>query len=248
MSSNVTPVASYRGEDSVQRRTWNLAMSFQEVFTAIVRLRYGKQNVPDANLFRNHVKEALRVADGDARARGYSPEDVQQAVFAVVAFLDESVLNCRNPVFADWPRMPLQEELFGGHVAGEIFFQNLQATLQRMDSYETGDLLELYALCILLGYRGRYGAGGAGELSAIMSAMLDKMRRIRGGAGTTTLSPRWMIPKEGVQIVHSDPWVKRLLFAAVGTVVLAIVLFAGYKAGLHFGVSDFRSLVSQVRS
>ena len=44
----------------------------------------------------------------------------------MVAFLDESILNLRNPVFADWPRKPLQEELFGHHMAGEIFFQNLQ--------------------------------------------------------------------------------------------------------------------------
>ena len=44
------------------------------------------------------------------------------ATFAVVAFLDESILNSNNPLFADWPRMPLQEELFGVHTAGEMFF------------------------------------------------------------------------------------------------------------------------------
>ena len=49
---------------------------------------------------------------------GYSAEDVKLAGFALVAFLDESVLASGNPVFADWPAKPLQEELFGTHVAG----------------------------------------------------------------------------------------------------------------------------------
>ena len=58
------------------------------------------------------------MAEQEARSRGYTAEDMRLASFAVVAFLDESVLNLRNPVFADWPRQPLQEELFGHHVAG----------------------------------------------------------------------------------------------------------------------------------
>ena len=64
----------------------------------------------------------------------------------MVAFLDESVLNSRNPIFADWLRKPLQEELFGTHIAGEVFFQNLQQLLGRSDSPDLADLLEIYHL------------------------------------------------------------------------------------------------------
>ncbi len=56
---------------------------------------------------------------------------MQLATFAAVAFLDESMLNSQNPIFADWLRKPLQEELFGTHIAGETFFQNLQQLLGR---------------------------------------------------------------------------------------------------------------------
>ena len=63
------------------------------------------------------------MAEAEATKRGYPAEDVRLATFAVVAFLDESILNSGNPIFADWPRMPLQEELFGVHTAGEMFFQ-----------------------------------------------------------------------------------------------------------------------------
>ena len=96
---------------AVARRTENLALMLQEVLTAIVRLRSNRQAVSDANSFRIHMREALKSADQEARKRGYNGDAIQLSVFAAVAFLDESILNSRNPLFADWPRKPLQEEL-----------------------------------------------------------------------------------------------------------------------------------------
>ena len=142
----------------------NLALIFQEVLTATVRLRSNRQAVSDAETFRANTREALRLADTEGRRRGYSDAELQLARFAVVAFLDESILNSRNPVFADWPRKPLQEELFGTHMAGEVFFQNLEKLITRNDSNDLADVLEVYYLCLLLGFGGRYSMGGGAEL------------------------------------------------------------------------------------
>jgi len=126
-SQHVSPLGSYRGSSpAMDRRGWNLALSFQEVFTAIVRLRSRKQDVPNAEVFRTQMKQALRAAEQEAVSRGYVAEDVHRAIFAIVAFLDESVLSSRNPAFAEWPRLPLQAELFGHQLAGEVVFQELQ--------------------------------------------------------------------------------------------------------------------------
>jgi len=70
------------------------------------------------------MKQALRVAEQEARSRGCNAEDVKQVIFAVVAFLDESVLGCRNPAFADWPRLPLQAELYAISWPEKFFFKN----------------------------------------------------------------------------------------------------------------------------
>src|SRR6202142_332992 len=205
-SGQVTPLGSYRGSSpAMDRRGWNLALGFQEVFTAVVRLRYNRQAVPDAESFRAQMRQALRGAEHDARARGCSPEDVKQVIFGVVAFLDESVLSSGNPVFANWPRRPLQEELFGHQLAGEMFYQELQKTLNRPDSQEVADLLEVSYLCLLLGFKGRYAAGG--DLRSIMSAIQEKIRRVRGPVGP--LSPRGAIPSDVVR-VQSDRWSRRL--------------------------------------
>ena len=85
-------------------RRQNLAMHFQESITAIVRLRAGRQPVSDPQWFRTQLRDALKLAAEQARDSGYNSEDVKSAAFAVVAFLDESILNSNNPVFSDWSR------------------------------------------------------------------------------------------------------------------------------------------------
>src|ERR1700722_11332335 len=98
-------------------RSASLASTFQEVFTAIVRVRFRLQRVQDSPAFRREIRHSLQHAMQQARSLGYTNESVQTAVFATVAFLDESVLNLQDTVFADWAGRPLQEELFGGHLA-----------------------------------------------------------------------------------------------------------------------------------
>src|SRR5271169_2073883 len=103
---------------SGSRRAENIALIFQELLTAIVRLRSNRQPVTDAEAFRQKIREALKTSVQAARDRGgYAPEDIRMATLAVVGFLDETILTLQSPTFAHWPRRPLQEELFGNHLA-----------------------------------------------------------------------------------------------------------------------------------
>ncbi len=236
------PAASLPGQN---RRPDNLALAFQEILTVIERLRSNRQPIPDAVTFRQQFRAALQQADAEARRRGYTAEDIQLAIFAVVAFLDESILNLRSPIFADWPRQPLQEEFFGHHIAGEVFFQHLQRLLGANESHATADVLEIFYLCLLLGFAGRYSIGGRGELRALMDQTAEKIRRIR--KTPPDLSPRWRIPPEAVQVSSSDPLVKRFLIGAVACLALALVLFATYKVVLASGISTLRTVAVEGR-
>jgi type VI secretion system protein ImpK len=242
--SSVSPLGSYRGSSSaLDRRGWNLALSFQEVFTAIVRLKTGRQSVSNAESFRGQIKNALRTAEQEALTRGYAAEDVHRAIFMLVAFLDESVLSTRSAVFADWPRLPLQAELFGHQLAGEIVFQELQKFMSRGDSQEVADVLEVFYLCLLLGFQGRYAAaGGRGDLHAIMGSIQEKMRRIRGTSGP--LSPRGTIPADAVRLAQADPWIRRLAIGAVATLIGVVALFVILKIALVSGMSGLSALAA----
>lgn len=222
----------------------NLALIYQEVLTAITRFRTNRQAATDAGVFRNQMKAAIRAAESAAMASGYPVEDTRLATFAVVAFLDESILNSGNPVFADWPRMPLQEELFGGHTAGEIFFHCIDRLLARGDSTQVADVLEVFALCLELGYRGRYSLSGQEGVRPVLGAIGEKMQRIRGGPGP--LSPNWAPPQDAVRAKAYDPWARRLGFGALGVLLLAVVLFVGFKFSLMSGASGLHTTASTI--
>ncbi len=229
---------------TVERRP-NLALCFQELFTAIVRVRFNLQSVPNADTFRANAKNLIRMATQDAAGRGYTNDDVKLAAFAVVAFLDESVLTSKNAVFSTWSRMPLQEELFREHLAGETFFQYLQDMLGRRDSAETVDVLEVYYLCMLLGYRGRYGSSGGGELRAIMESIKGKTIRVRGG--NLPLSPAWALPGDPPLSKRRDPWLRRLLWITALAAALGIVTFVASEWTLVSGNSAVQNVADQLK-
>jgi type VI secretion system protein ImpK len=224
------------------RRVENLGFVCQELLTVGERLRSNRQQVADAASFRAQIWAAVRQAEDDARRRGYSTDDIELAVFAVVAFLDESILNLRLPVFADWPRQPLQEERYGHHIAGEIFFQNLTKLLTRTDSQELADLLEVYQLALLLGFAGRYSMGGRGELRGITVQTGDRIQRIRQTSGW--LAPGWQLPMEPPVRTGGDPWVSRMLVIVIACFVLMVVLFAMFWVLLDGGANDLGRVVS----
>ena len=229
----------------MHQRPGILAICFQEPITAIVRLRGGRQTASDPSLFRQQIREALEAAAREARdTGGYSSADVRTATFAVVAFLDESILNSREAVFADWARKPMQEELFGTHVAGEVFFENLRELLARPDSSVLADLLEVYSLCLVLGFAGRHSGGRRGELAGILGALRERMRRIRGKSGD--LSPAWQAPPPAAPPA-ADPWNRRLLIAAAACAALALLLFIAYSFALHSPVAQARDMALEVR-
>ena len=236
------PPSPGAGNAAQARRPENLALTFQELLTAVVRLRSNRQPVSDAELFRQQARAAIRQADQEGKRLGYTEEDTRAAIFAVVAFLDETVLNQGSPVFRDWARKPLQEELFGRHTAGEIFFDQLQALLGRRDTPELADLLEVYQLCLLLGFVGKYSITGRGELKAITDAVAEKMRRIR--LNKTEIAPHWRLPELRLEQRTVDPLVRSLSFVAGGVGVLALVLFIVYKLMLRSGLHGLESLAT----
>jgi type VI secretion system protein ImpK len=244
MTSATLEMPASSPAQAVQRHG-QLALTLQEAFTVGVRLRTGRQVAADATSFRAHVKTLLGAADGEARKAGYDGATVKLAIYAYIAFLDESVLNSGQQMFAGWPSQPLQEEIFGDHVAGETFFQYLSDLMRRQDSEELADLLEVYLLCMLLGFRGRYGADPA-ALQSVISMVQDKVRRIRGSLGE--ISPAWGLPADEAFAAPGDPWMRRLLLIAGGALVLALVLYVVYLLLLRSGVGELDALASRLGS
>ncbi len=236
----MTLAAPVRDAREGAHRRGLLALALQEVLTAIARLRANRQSVADGATFRNHVKQLLTSGHEDARRAGYVSDDVRLAVYAIVVFLDESILNSPLPALAGWSRKPLQEELFGEHMGGEVFFENLRTLIGRQDSEELADVLEVYQLCLLLGFRGRYGAAGQSEAQRWAGAAAEKIARIRGvPAG---LAPGCALPERESFPIARDPWIRRLGFTALGLAGAAVVVWGLLRITLGAWISQLQSL------
>jgi type VI secretion system protein ImpK len=228
------------GLQPVSPRRGLLAVALQEVLTAVVRLRADRQVAADADSFRRHIRQVIAAADQEARRAGYEDEQIRYAIYATVAFLDESVLNSTRPMFAEWPRRPLQEELYGGHLGGEIFFDYVQQLLARPDSEDLADVLEVYQLCLLLGFSGRYGVTGGGELQRLVAQISEKIRRIRGPYAE--LSPSWVPPLSGVPAPPRDRWIVPLAYGAIAAAALAGILFLIYRFSLSSAAAGLQQI------
>jgi len=232
-------------------RTFSLASCYENAITTILRLAaLQQQAVPNAEGFRASIRAALKSAMEQAKALGYTSEINQLAFFASVALLDESVLKLQSPAFADWAQRPMQEEMFGHNRAGEVFFEHLRGLLARQDSQETADCLEVYCLCMLLGFKGQYAlssggtgyfqSGGAssarpsGEIQALIRQAREKINRIRG---PVAFLPAAAPLPEVKQKAAIDRWSRGLGIAALCLLVLVIVAYAGFWVILSSGAS-----------
>jgi type VI secretion system protein ImpK len=96
----------------------------------------------------------------DAAALGIDERDTRLAAFALVAFADETIAEAGWIDRAQWPF--LQYEYFNTRRAGEQFFEQLQQIQGKKYDYAIwkdpakAQLLEVYYLCLLLGFRGAW--------------------------------------------------------------------------------------------
>ena len=234
-------------------RTYSLASCYENSLTTILRLAgLQQQSMPNSQGFRNSIRAALKTAMEEAKAYGYSSEINQLAFFAAVALLDESVLKLQSPAFADWAQKPMQEEMFGHNRAGEVFFEHLRTLLARQDSHEGADCLELYTLCMLLGFKGQYalssgsadyfsGQGGqgasrpSGEIQTLIRQAREKINRIRGQAA---FLPDGAPLPEVKQTAAIDRWSRGLGIVAISLLVLALLVYGGSLVALMSGASQ----------
>lgn len=124
-----------------------------ECLMLILQLRSTNQyGNPDT--LKTRVNEMFDRFEREARSTGIDNEKVTEAKFALVAFLDETIISSQWNQKAAWLSNPLQIQMFDTFNAGEEFFTHLNELRQRSSSNK--DILEIYYLCLALGFKGKY--------------------------------------------------------------------------------------------
>jgi type VI secretion system protein ImpK len=149
---------------------------------------------PDPDGLRANLRDQIESLQTSASFAEVSDAAVQTAVYALCALLDESA--AATPWGGAWIDNGLLKELCGESGGGEGFFTRLDAISgnqnpERADSADNADLLEFYAVCLALGFEGRYrkAEGGRQALNELRNDLhaLTSRRRPRPDG----LSERW---------------------------------------------------------
>jgi type VI secretion system protein ImpK len=239
----VAPKATASSEGPVLKLD-RLALLYEGIFTAIVRVQTGRQQVLDPESFRSRMKQALAEIGSTAARRGYSAADMQEANFAVVAFLDETVLTAQDANASQWAGKSLGEELFDQRSAGELFFKRLETLRANRDSQELAEVLEVHYLCLLLGYEGKFAGGSKAELQLLMSNLRERIERIFGR--NPEFSPDAALPDEPLAAAPAvDPLDKQVKLFALAALVLAVLCFVGFSLQLGSKSSEIERAVQE---
>jgi type VI secretion system protein ImpK len=191
--------------------------------TGIVRLQTGRQHITNGESFRRRTKTALQEIERAAAGCGYDRQDVADTHFAVIAFLDSVVLNSNDPVRAEWERKTLQEELFGGSDAGVVFYEKLEKIFVRRDGEELADVLEVFLICMLLGFEGRYSGALQGELERLIERTGRRIETIRGPMGE--ISPGGILPAEPMKAAPVEQYSPVARNACLLLALVAVLLY-----------------------
>jgi type VI secretion system protein ImpK len=218
----------------------NLPLLYQGLLTGIIRLQTQRQKLPDSESFRRRTKATLQEIERVAIAGGYDGGDVRDTHFAVVAFLDEMILNSKDPVRAEWQQRTLQQDLFGQTDAGVVFFDKLDQFRSRRDSEQLADVLEVYLLCLLLGFEGRY-AGRRGELQGLIETLRMRVEYIRGPADR--IVPTAVSPAGPVPLALAKPTNRRLAFVTLGLIIFTLLLFLFLRSDLISIAEELRTAI-----
>jgi type VI secretion system protein ImpK len=226
-------------------RSNTLALLYQSIFIGIVRLQARRQNMSDPVTFRRRIKYALEDVQRESTSAGYSVKEARDAEAAVVAFLDEAILTLSGPARDKWAEKPLSVELYGEAIAGEVFFERLEELQTASDSPHLADILEVYLLCLLLGFEGKY----SGQLRSQGRVIADRVRaQIDGIRGTNyRLSPplRFQAAAEPEPVPKTED--RRWMWQMAGAAALSILVFVLFKTYLWWRLSDLESMLSQLR-
>ncbi len=170
----------------------------------------------DAEEFSGGIQKFLDLFEKSARKQNFSAEDIFDAKYAFCATVDEAVLSSKLNIRDTWERRPLQLVLFGDQLAGEHFFDKLEEA--RNGGAKRINSLEVFHMCLLTGFKGRYLLEGPEKLKYLTLQLGEQIAHIKGKAAP--FAPHWGAPDSISNAIKRDIpfWVISAVLALFGLV------------------------------
>ncbi|MBN1979973.1 MAG: type IVB secretion system protein IcmH/DotU [Chitinivibrionales bacterium] len=149
-----------------------------DIFLIIIKMRQS-QNLGQPAALRKLIIHYVDLFKKNCQILNLSKPAIEDAVYALIALLDETVLTVPGECHNFWLSNPLQLELFNTNIAGEGFFVKLDQLATEPEKMK--EIIEIYYICLALGFEGKYRiTGNYAQRDAIIdkyAAMLLKLGR-----------------------------------------------------------------------
>ena len=186
----------------------------------------------DVAEFRRRILEEIKRFETAAIAKDVPGRLVRVSHYALCASLDDIILNTNWGASSGWAGNSLVGVLYNETWGGERFYDFLGQLLRRPD--ENIDALELMAICLAIGFNGKYrvAEGGQGKLTRLRHDLYRTIRRVRGPY-ERSLSGAWEVERAP----HAPPRrLTGLWWTSLGLLVLLVGLWAFSSISLRGNV------------
>jgi type VI secretion system protein ImpK len=219
-----TPIERRAATPASRSATPSLVDMMYEGFYALFLLKSGSGPQEHA-AFVNDITQFLDDVDRNAKAAGVHADDITAARYAYCAAVDEIILRSSFDIRDAWETRPLQLRIFGDQLAGEHFYQRLDDLRARGSGHVQA--LEVFHMCLLLGFQGRYALDGEDKLAMLTTRLGDEIARMRGKS--RGFAPHAARPDQVANRLRSDLslWVLAAVFAVAG-----LGAFLGFRTTL----------------
>ncbi len=208
----------------------SLADLMEDGFHALFLLKNGAEP-QGMNSFADRMTQFLQEFDRGAHELGLPVGDVDAARYAFCASVDEIILRSQYAIRAAWETRPLQLRMFGDQLAGEHFFQRLDTLRSRGAAHMQA--LEVFHMCLLLGFQGRYALDGEDKLKYLAARLGDEIARMRGSS--RGFAPHAQRPDRIANKLRSD---LSLWTLAAAFTLAALGGYIGFRTALGNGTED----------
>jgi type VI secretion system protein ImpK len=200
----------------------------EAVFNALVHIqRMDSDSTPMPEMIHQQFATYVEQAARSAARMGFSQQDTDDIRYALVALIDETVLQKGAALREFWLPRVLQLRFFNENIAGEAFFTRLEAI--RHDPTRS-DVLRVYYLCLLFGFRGQYAMrGGQNELADVVDRVRDELIRAKAISPELPLSPRGERPYEPIADARRN---LLLVCLSVAAATASLILYVWFKLSL----------------
>lgn len=193
----------------------------------------------DVGSLHQRLQNEIREFEARLRDLGLRQEQLLSARYLMCSVLDEAVLNTPWGSESPWAQRTLLSVFHGETSGGEKSFLILEKLCQTPS--ENLDLIELFYICISLGFEGRYRLNPRGKeaLNQLRDELFSIIRRYRGEY-ERSLSPCWIgLGRSKNQLTEFLP----LWFVAA---LMLAVLFFSYSGLRYWLYSSSQPVVQEI--